>query len=257
MVKFITKATLFLALGLGAISCKTYTYEHTHRIIEANKKNKFEATLNVDVTIIPDFTKRVKAQTTKAHRNVEDAKDEAYFNAITENQIDVLVAPIYSVEKASDGRCTATVHGYVGMYKMTLKTPKNDRDDQGNNDQDNKSNQSGSTTASKKADNAEEKNECGDKCFDQKLKDLEKLSKIDGILSSNEKKVYKINQTCGDCKNNEPLSLLTVTNNKSSLVDTYEKVLKVGSSSNSLSSNLAGNLPLPSLKVKLPKFSKK
>jgi hypothetical protein len=50
---------------------------------------------------------------------------------------------------------------------------------------------------------------------------------------------------------------LTVTNNKSSLVDTYEKVLKVGSSSNSLSSNLAGNLPLPSLKVKLPKFSKK
>ena len=76
-------------------------------------------------------------------------------------------------------------------------------------------------------------------------------------MSSNEEKVYKINQTCGDCKNNEPLSLLTVTNNKSSLVDTYEKVLKVGSSSNSLSSNLAGNLPLPSLKVKLPKFSKK
>lgn len=240
MVKFITKATLFLALGLGAISCKTYTYEHTHRIIEANKKNKFEATLNVDVTIIPDFTKRVKAQTTKAHRNVEDAKDEAYFNAITENQIDVLVAPIYSIEKASDGRCTAVVHGYVGMYKMTLKTPKNELEDQSN----------------KKSDKSEE-SDCADKCFDEKLKHLEKLSKIDGILSSNEEKVYKINQTCGDCKNNEPLSLLTVTNNKSSLVDTYEKVLKVGSSSNSLSSNLAGNLPLPSLKVKLPKFSKK
>ena len=40
-------------------------------------------------------------------------------------------------------------------------------------------------------------------CFEEKLEDLTKLSKIDGILSSQEEKVYKINQTCGDCKNND------------------------------------------------------
>jgi hypothetical protein len=222
MVKFITKATLFLALGLGVVSCKTYTYEHSHRIVESNKKNKFEAELNVDVSVVPDFTKRIKSQTSKTHRSVEDAKDEAYFNAIVENQIDVLVAPIYSIEKSSDGKCSATVHGYAGVYKMT---PKNDK---GNGETSSIGNE-----------------------FDKKLKDLEKLAKIDGVLSSEEEKVYKINQTCGDCKNNDPLSLLTVTTNKSSLVDTYEKVLKIGNSSSN------SGLSLPSMNVSIPKFLKK
>jgi hypothetical protein len=64
---------------------------------------------------------------------------------------------------------------------------------------------------------------------------LKKLSKVDGVLSSEEQKVYKINSTCGDCKSSEALSLLTVTTNKSSLVDVYEKVLNIGTGNKTIS----------------------
>jgi hypothetical protein len=228
MKNFVTKPVLYVALGLSVISCKSY--QHSHRLVEVDRKHSMDAELNVDVEIIPDFTKRIKGQSNKTHKTAGDAKDEAYFNAIVDNQIDVLIAPIYSVEVSSAG-CEAVVHGYAGTYKVKSKVekqrpPVSNESDQG----------------------AKSKEPCEFRdCFEEKLEDLTKLSKIDGILSSQEEKVYKINQTCGDCKNNEPLSLLTVTNNKASLVDTYEKVLKVGTS----------NIGMPSMKVKLPKFSKK
>jgi len=238
MKNFVTKPVLYVALGLSVISCKSY--QHSHRLVEVDRKHSMDAELNVDVEIIPDFTKRIKGQSNKTHKTAGDAKDEAYFNAIVDNQIDVLIAPIYSVEVSSAG-CEAVVHGYAGTYKVKSKVEKQRPPVSNESDQ-------GSTGKGSTGKGSDSNGPCEFRdCFEEKLEDLTKLSKIDGILSSQEEKVYKINQTCGDCKNNEPLSLLTVTNNKASLVDTYEKVLKVGTS----------NIGIPSMKVKLPKFSKK
>jgi hypothetical protein len=228
MKNFVTKPVLYVALGLSVISCKSF--QHTHRLVDVDRKQSVSAELQVDVEISPDFTKRIKGQSNKRHKAVQLAKDEAYYNAIIDNEVDVLVAPIYSVTKTKrilfvfGGKAEATVYGYAGTYKMKTKAEKDE--------------------ASVK------KTPCGDDCFDKKLQDLTKLSKIDGVLSSEEQKVYKINQNCcGDGKNVEPLSLLTVTTNKSSLVDTYEKVLKVGSSNNNSSTSLKLK------KFKFPKFS--
>ena len=196
MNNLVKKSMLVVAVAASLSSCARYY--HSYRNVEVAKTNPVDAKLQVDVAVSPDFSKRIRAQSTKNHwRNQEESKKEAYFNAIVENQIDVLIAPIYSVTERG-GFFDATVHGYAGYYK-TLDKSESVSD------------------------------------FDKKVEDLKKLSKVDGVLSSEEQKVYKINSTCcGDAgKATDPLSLLTVTTNKSSLVDIYEKVLNIGSGNKS------------------------
>ncbi len=179
---------LVVAVAASLSSCARYY--HSYRNVEVNPAGPVSAKMQVDVAVSPDFSKRLRAQSTKNHwRNKEESMKEAYFNAIVENQIDVLISPIYSVTERG-GFFDATVHGYAGYYKTVDK--------------------SDAVTD-----------------FDKTVEDLKKLSKVDGVLSSEEQKVYKINSTCGDCKSSEALSLLTVTTNKSSLVDVYEKVLNI------------------------------
>lgn len=221
MNKLIKRSMMFLAVAATIASCSTY--DHSFRSIDINQKNNVSAKLQVDVAVTPDFAKRLKAQSTKNHKTPQGAKDEAYYNAIIENQIDVLIAPIYSVT-VRGGVCEATVHGYAGYYKTIAK-------------------------ADDLSEGGDAKKTEGD--FDKRVEDLKKLAKIDGVLSSEEQKVYKINQTCGDCKSSEALSLLTVTTNKSSLVDVYEKILNIGSDNKSvISTNGLG------IKAKFPKFKK-
>jgi hypothetical protein len=231
MNKLVKKSMLVVAVAASLASCSTY--EHSFRSIDVDQKNSVQAKIQVDVAVTPDFSKRMKAQSTKNHKTPQAAKDEAYYNAIIENQIDVLISPIYSVT-VRGGVCEATVHGYAGFYKVI---PKDD-------------DASAAAGDAKKAGAAEAKKADGD--FDKKVEDLKKLAKIDGVLASEEQKVYKINQTCGDCKSNEPLSLLTVTTNKSSLVDVYEKVLNIGTGNKSVISTNG-----VSVKGFLGKFSKK
>lgn len=235
MNKLVKKSMLVVAVAASLASCSSY--EHSFRSIEVGQKNSVNAKFQVDVAVTPDFSKRLKGQSTKNHKSTQAAKDEAYYNAIIENQIDVLISPIYSVT-VRGGICDATVHGYAGFYKIIPKTeePIIEPGRTGAN---------GANGAS-----GDDKNVGGD--FDKKVEDLKKLSKVDGVLSSEEQKVYKINSTCGDCKASEPLSLLTVTTNKSSLVDVYEKVLNIGTGNKSLiSTNGIG------VKGFLGKFSKK
>ncbi len=177
-------------------------YYHSYRNVDVAQTSPVNAKMQVDVAVTPDFSKRLRAQSTKNHwRNKQSSMDEAYFNAIIENQIDVLISPIYSVTERG-GFFDATIHGYAGYYKTIDKSDA-----------------------------------VSD--FDKKVEDLKKLSKVDGVLSSEEQKVYKINSTCcGDAgKATDPLSLLTVTTNKSSLVDVYEKVLNIGSGNKSNSAS--------------------
>jgi hypothetical protein len=189
MNNLVKKSMLVVAVAASLSSCARYY--HSYRNVDVAQSSPVNAKLQVDVAVTPDFSKRLRAQSTKNHwRNKQSSMDEAYFNAIVENQIDVLISPIYSVTERG-GFFDATVHGYAGYYKTVDK--------------------SDAVTD-----------------FDKKVEDLKKLSKVDGVLSSEEQKVYKINSTCGDCKSSEALSLLTVTTNKSSLVDVYEKVLNIG-----------------------------
>lgn len=192
MNNLVKKSMLVVAVAASLSSCARYY--HSYRNVNVAQTSPVSAKMQVDVAVTPDFSKRLRAQSTKNHwRNQQSSMDEAYFNAIVENQIDVLIAPIYSVTERG-GFFDATVHGYAGYYKTVDK--------------------SDAVTD-----------------FDKTVEDLKKLSKVDGVLSSEEQKVYKINSTCcGDAgKATDPLSLLTVTTNKSSLVDVYEKVLNIGS----------------------------
>jgi hypothetical protein len=196
MNNLVKKSMLVVAVAASLSSCARYY--HSYRNVEVAQTSPVNAKLQVDVAVTPDFSKRLRAQSTKNHwRNKQSSMDEAYFNAIVENQIDVLISPIYSVTERG-GFFDATVHGYAGYYKTVDK--------------------SDAVTD-----------------FDKKVEDLKKLSKVDGVLSSEEQKVYKINSTCGDCKSSEALSLLTVTTNKSSLVDVYEKVLNIGTGNKTIS----------------------
>jgi len=228
MNKLVKKSMLVVAVAASLTSCSTY--QHSYRSIEVDQKNSVTAKIQVDVVVTPDFSKRMKAQSTKNHKTPQGAKDEAYYNAIVENQIDVLISPIYSVT-VRGGSCEATVHGYAGFYKVI---PKEDESSASTGDAKKGANGANGANGAAGAAGESKKAEAD---FDKKVEDLKKLAKIDGVLASEEQKVYKINQTCGDCKASEPLSLLTVTTNKSSLVDVYEKVLNIGSGNKSLISS--------------------
>ena len=198
MNNLVKKSMLVVVAAASLSSCARYY--HSYRNVDVAQTSPVNAKMQVDVAVTPDFSKRLRAQSTKNHwRNKQSSMDEAYFNAIIENQIDVLISPIYSVTERG-GFFDATIHGYAGYYK-----------------------------AVDKSDAVSD--------FDKKVEDLKKLSKVDGVLASEEQKVYKINSTCGDCKSSEALSLLTVTTNKSSLVDIYEKVLNIGSGNKSNSAS--------------------
>jgi hypothetical protein len=68
----------------------------------------------------------VSAKSNKKHKKVSLAKDEAYFNAIVDNEIDVLIDPIYSIKKKRrilflfGGNAEVTVVGFAGYYKNVL-----------------------------------------------------------------------------------------------------------------------------------------
>ena len=179
------------ALGVLA-SCKTFS--HSSRDIDLENRDVEANSFVVDVE--PNFSNRIKGSSTKKHKVEKSAKEEAYFNAVIENNVDVLVDPIYSVTTTKKillffgGKSEATVYGYAGFYK----NPK-------------------IASEAKQAD------------LNQKIKDIEKLSKIDGILEESEEKTFSAAK-CGDCKGKEPISLISIIKNKSSLVDVYKKLKK-------------------------------
>ena len=87
------------------------------------------------------------------------------------------------------GKSEATVYGYAGFYKNPRSLNKVKQEE-----------------------------------FDAKVSNLTSLSKIDGIQHETEEKTYSVNSTCGDCKGNDPLSLIAITKNKQSLVEVYDQL---------------------------------
>jgi len=119
------KSINLLALGtilvVTATSCDSY--KHSFRLSDVPTSSLAVTSQVVDV--IPDFSKKVKATSDKFTKSVADAKNNAYFNAIVENEIDVIVDPIYEVRVRKglfNTTAKATVYGYVGKFTNPRST---------------------------------------------------------------------------------------------------------------------------------------
>jgi len=96
-------------------ACSTYKY--TSRVAETQTGNNISITPSVtDVKI--DFSKKITA-VSDIQKGQEAARQNAYYKAIKDNSIDILVSPIYEMEiisNGSAGKCKATVTGYAGYF---------------------------------------------------------------------------------------------------------------------------------------------
>jgi hypothetical protein len=173
------------------------TFVSTYRESDIKKKD-FRVSDPYVVDLKIDFGKIIRAQSDRGRNTVDEAKDEAYFKAITENDIHVLIDPVYQIRQ-SRGKFYAKVVGFCGYYS----NPRPEKEEKAK----------------------EEKAEA--ESFDQIVKDLEKLSKIPEF-GQEETKTFIMNTNgpvCCDGKNIGGdlghLNLINTTVNKPSLVDQY------------------------------------
>lgn len=111
------KSAIYLVFSFFfLVSCNTYKYQS--RVSNIRTDNTHMVPNVVDVEI--NFNKKISANSGR-HLSPTSAKEEAYFNAVTQNEIDVLVSPIYEIETTSrflffGGRSTARVTGFAGKF---------------------------------------------------------------------------------------------------------------------------------------------
>jgi len=116
---------IFISLISFGFHAQENAAEITHRTIEIKQVDIIAENFVADIDLGSEF-KVISATSTKRHKDLKLAKDEAYFNAIVDNQIDVLVDPIYSIKKRGKflfffgGYVEAKVVGYAGYYKNVL-----------------------------------------------------------------------------------------------------------------------------------------
>lgn len=196
-----------ISFGIVLITSSCTSYSHSYRLSNINETDVSLAD-KIGVTMNIDIDKTIKA-TSNQHKSVKDAKDEAYFKAITENNISVLVDPIYSVETTSiflnyGKKSRATVVGFAGYY-VDPKPYK--------------------TTL---AELEEEKIARKQQEFNRTLGNLDYLIKNNVISSQNSETVTLACNDCGlscsDCSKSVVkggLYEIVKTNNKSSIIDEY------------------------------------
>jgi hypothetical protein len=110
-----TSFSFFLIMLMSSCS----SYKSTSRISEI-KERDLSITNKVAVDLNVDLSRIIRAKSMK-HSSVKAAKEEAYYKAIVDNQIHVLVDPIYSIESTGrflifGGKSKAEVVGYSGIY---------------------------------------------------------------------------------------------------------------------------------------------
>ena len=107
---------LAFASALMLNSCSTYN--HSYRISNIAEEN-IAITNKIAVDLNVDLAKICKGRS-GYHKTAQDAKDEAYYDAIQSNDIHVLADPIYSVETTKTifgKRSQAQVVGFAAYYK--------------------------------------------------------------------------------------------------------------------------------------------
>ncbi len=116
---------LLAVASIIALSSCSVT-KHAYRDVQVNKKNIITNDVVVDVNV--DVLKPVKSISSK-RKTVNEATDEAYFKAINENKIDVVVDPVFEVSTTGKflffgGKSVAKLTGFSGYYT----NPRNKRD---------------------------------------------------------------------------------------------------------------------------------
>lgn len=111
-------------------SCNTF--KHSYRLSDV-LKNEIEPSPTI-LDVETDFTRKVSGISDKRTNSIQDAKDNAYYNAISQNKIDVLVDPIYEIKVRKGlfrSSAKAEVVGFAGKYvnpRTDLEDSKNEYD---------------------------------------------------------------------------------------------------------------------------------
>lgn len=108
MVKY--KVALYALMLLALNSCSTTNY--TKRCIGIDKNHVITNDIVVDIKV--DVKKSVSATSTE-RETVDLAKNEAYYKAITENNIDIVIDPIFEI-KTIGRKSIVKLTGYAGYY---------------------------------------------------------------------------------------------------------------------------------------------
>jgi hypothetical protein len=212
---------LSFSLGLliisGSYSCSSS--KHSFRVSEIPDKNVVVAD-KISVELRIDENKIIQASSSRSHKYAQDARNEAYYNAITNNNIHVLVDPIYKTVKSR-----STVTGFAGYYenpksyKETLDALEAEK---------NKKDQEDFDFAIKQMKQLKEdgyfKTSTSSKVSSERIINLDKISNIESL------------------KLTSPISLeveyeLTKTTTTSSLVDEYKEFLKGINNPTSMTTN--------------------
>ncbi len=106
------KKYIFLSFVATICFSSCTTYQYTSRQANIERKNIVASSTIVDVKA--DYGKRVEATSTR-QKDLENAKREAQYLAITQNKIDVVVDPIYKIAERS-GKFQVTLTGFAGYY---------------------------------------------------------------------------------------------------------------------------------------------
>ena len=229
------KLLLFFIPTLLFTSC--VSFKHNHRLATAPKEHSIDVANNYVTDLDINFKKKIIA-TSKQHKFSGDAKDEAYYNAITENDVHVVVDPIYKVQFTNIlyiyRRYKADIVGYAGYYK-----------DFRTQEEENTLDRERESETQKLAIKTE------DELFEMRVKNLVKLAKIDA-LASRTNSTYMLDTQgetcCGTDKDGKvaggnfgEVHLLHTTDNKSSLIDEYGKLVGIQTASlNSGNNSLSG-----------------
>lgn len=105
---------IFAAVIVAAVamsSCSSFSY--TSRSESINRQDINGTAMVVDVR--PDFSKRIAAES-KRCKTIMEAREEAKYLAVTSNKCDVIVDPVYKIEKRS-GKYKAYLTGFAGFYE--------------------------------------------------------------------------------------------------------------------------------------------
>lgn len=111
------KKQLLIAVVLGCIAivqmgCTSYMY--TSRSTKVNRIDINSSEQVADITV--NYQKTVTA-VSDFQKFPSEAKQQAVFRCIMDNEIDVLVDPVFQVEKRGLSGYRATVYGFAGYYK--------------------------------------------------------------------------------------------------------------------------------------------
>ena len=100
---------------LMQVGCTTYSYTSRSTTVDRRVINSTETTANVEV----NYQKKVTA-TSDFQKTPNQARQQAVYQCIMNNGIDVLVDPIFQVENRPVTGYRATVLGFAGYYKVGL-----------------------------------------------------------------------------------------------------------------------------------------